>query len=387
MNVLMLSGDKKILSTESAFRSRVLSYAKRVDSITIFVKGIKNEYPTQNQSVSLPIGLKKNTYSLFKATGKEIILCDNAKVIVSGTNNKFLSYINILIKSLFFLYFEHSKRKNYIITAQDPFLYGFVAILLSRIYNVPTEIQVHTDINRATNGFRKWVMFFARYSLSRANSIRAVSQKVKECIILINPLFESKTYILPIAITKFEPMLSSFKKKEKIILIVSRLEKEKNIQYAIRFFRSILDRTDGVSLRIAGDGSMRKKLEQLTYKYGVSDKVRFLGHVDNIASEYSKATFLLHTAEFEGFGMVFIEAGLCALPIVSTDVGIAREVGAVIINKDNLVSGEILLLLTDERTWQKKSSEIQAKVELFKMKEEDYSEKIVENWKRTLKRR
>ena len=54
-----------------------------------------------------------------------------------------------------------------------------------------------------------------------------------------------------------------------------------------------------------------------------------------LISYYKTADLFLNTSLFEGYGMTLVEARAAGCKVVSTDVGVAREVGAKIIPYDS----------------------------------------------------
>jgi glycosyltransferase involved in cell wall biosynthesis len=74
-------------------------------------------------------------------------------------------------------------------------------------------------------------------------------------------------------------------------------------------------------IRIAGDGPLRGPLEQQAQDLGVSDRVEFIGHTDNIPGLLADATFLVHVSDGEGCPNVVMEAMACGRAVVATDAG------------------------------------------------------------------
>lgn len=61
-------------------------------------------------------------------------------------------------------------------------------------------------------------------------------------------------------------------------------------------------------------------LEKLVSEKGLKSLVNFYPPVKNIVEKYTQADFYVLTSQFEGFGMVLIEAMACGLPCISFDV-------------------------------------------------------------------
>lgn len=137
-----------------------------------------------------------------------------------------------------------------------------------------------------------------------------------------------------------------YKQFKKIILIVSRLESEKNIDGAISAFAIAKNELSDVGLVIVGSGGEMNKLKKLAYNLGIIDSVIFEGWQTDLLPYYKGADVLLVTSWYEGYGVVFKEAEATNCRVISTDVGIAREVGAVITTWDeNDIANNIIKLL------------------------------------------
>jgi len=105
------------------------------------------------------------------------------------------------------------------------------------------------------------------------------------------------------------------------ILVLSRLDPRKGIDTAVRAFAR-LDRPDA-ELLIAGTGRLESNLKQLATELGVRERVRFLGFVpdEELPVLYSSADLFVLPSDYEGFGIVFLEAMACGTPVIGTDVG------------------------------------------------------------------
>ena len=79
--------------------------------------------------------------------------------------------------------------------------------------------------------------------------------------------------------------------------------------------------------KIAGEGLLRPQLEEQAQRLGIADKVRFLGHCNDVPAVLgSSDIFLFATSPTEGLGLVIHEAMAAGTPVVCTDIGPCREV-------------------------------------------------------------
>ena len=103
----------------------------------------------------------------------------------------------------------------------------------------------------------------------------------------------------------------------RLIISVGRLIYYKGFEYLIRAMAKV----DG-RLLIIGDGPLRESLQAEAEALGVSDKVVFLGEIQNeeTVPYYHAADLfaLASTARSEAFGIVQIEAMACGKPVVNT---------------------------------------------------------------------
>lgn len=80
------------------------------------------------------------------------------------------------------------------------------------------------------------------------------------------------------------------------------------------------------TLLMAGNGPMRKELEEQARALGIDDSVRWLGHYPHLQRLLAGSDAFLHTAVGEAFGNVLAEAMAAGLPVVATRSGGTPEV-------------------------------------------------------------
>ncbi len=106
-----------------------------------------------------------------------------------------------------------------------------------------------------------------------------------------------------------------------VVAFVGSLSDEKDPATAL----AALGGVPGVTLLLAGDGPLRPRLEpEATHL--APGRVRFLGVVRNPVTLLHAADAVLLTSRTEGMPGAAIEAALCGLPVVATDVGATSAV-------------------------------------------------------------
>ncbi len=321
MKLLMISTDRRIFDKGSAVAQRQIEYAKRYEEVHIIVFSNKDYMETT-------IG-------------------QNIWVYPTRSWNRWMYIFDALSLARFIT----EKRGITHVTCQDPFETGLVGSLVKNRHDVKLELQVHTDIGSIY--FQKFTILnrirtrISKYTLARADHVRVVSERIKNYV--ARSVDVSKIEVRPIAIDTsiFQSSATpidlhkKYPQFSKIILMVSRLEREKNISLALESFKIVLDKIPTVGLVIVGTGNELEYLKQLAVQLRIDKSVIFEGWQDNTTSYYKTADCFLNTSWYEGYGMTLVEAQSARLPIVSTDVGVAREVGAIIVGfeKNNIVRG------------------------------------------------
>ncbi len=118
-----------------------------------------------------------------------------------------------------------------------------------------------------------------------------------------------------------------------VILGLSRMVPRKNMHGMLRAFPAVLREFPEARLVLAGDGPQRPELERLAGELGISERVIFPGIIrqepfirEHGASIYSLADVfvmpcLASPRDVEGFGIVYLEAGACEVPVIGSRVG------------------------------------------------------------------
>lgn len=110
--------------------------------------------------------------------------------------------------------------------------------------------------------------------------------------------------------------------REKTIISVGRLHKDKGYPRLLRIFKDVHKRFPDWKLQIVGDGLLREELESLVRSYGLDTHVEFTGFLDNreMRKRMLEASVFAMTSIHEGFGIVLVEAMDSGLPVISFDV-------------------------------------------------------------------
>jgi glycosyltransferase involved in cell wall biosynthesis len=117
-----------------------------------------------------------------------------------------------------------------------------------------------------------------------------------------------------------------FAQEEKIILFCAKLQPWKRPMDLLQAFASAA--IPNAKLVYAGDGAQRAELEKAAAERNVSDRVRFLGFVNQsqLPALYKAADLMVIPSRYEPFGLVVNESMLCGCAVVASDrVGAVRD--------------------------------------------------------------
>lgn len=109
--------------------------------------------------------------------------------------------------------------------------------------------------------------------------------------------------------------------RDRTVLLVQRLEAEKDTDVGLRAFAASGLAAQGWSLELAGDGAERARLEDLARELGIAGEVTFLGHRGDVDALMGRAGILLATCGVEGLGLAVVEAMASGLPVVASSAG------------------------------------------------------------------
>lgn len=110
-----------------------------------------------------------------------------------------------------------------------------------------------------------------------------------------------------------------------VIGAVGRLEPQKDFPRLVAAFLQVAPAIPNAVLVIAGDGSERATLDALAASSGLGDRVRLLGHVDDVRALHHTLDIFVQSSVYEGTPNAVLEAMALESPIVATDAGGTAE--------------------------------------------------------------
>ena len=111
------------------------------------------------------------------------------------------------------------------------------------------------------------------------------------------------------------------------LLYVGQIADFKGVPTLLRAYRKFIERMPSApSLHLAGDGPMKMELEEQVHKWGLSERIRFLGQRGDVPELMMAARAILIPSEWdEACAFVAIEAMLAGRPVIASDAGSLAE--------------------------------------------------------------
>jgi len=208
---------------------------------------------------------------------------------------------------------------------------GLVALLVARLVRRPCVIYAHGEeitTWRQPGKFRvmRWVYRHADRLVANSSFTRDELVKLgvdAARIAIIHPGVDTD---------RFRPGLPARALRERLgvgdaqrlIVSVGRLSRRKGFDQVVRALPLLLQRGIDVHHAIVGIGEDRDYLQRLAAEQGVADRVHFAGEVGgaelpcwlNAADVFAMPNREID-GDNEGFGMVFLEAAACGVPVVA----------------------------------------------------------------------
>jgi N-acetyl sugar amidotransferase len=243
---------------------------------------------------------------------------------------RFINYYYAYVKSrkLFLKYVEKYGWPD-IIQAHTSLIGGVVAGFLSKQYKIPYVLTEHASslIWGKTNFEDTWII---KKVFKNARNVILVSNFFKEALEKKLAINASKLCVIHNNVNPifFQSAPAIIKENPFVFINIGGLVPVKNHKLLIDAFEIAANKYPGISLRIIGDGPLRKNLDDYIKNKEIKNKVILLGGLnrEEVKTEIDKANALISTSHVETFGINIIEALACGKPVIATDSGGPRDI-------------------------------------------------------------
>lgn len=127
----------------------------------------------------------------------------------------------------------------------------------------------------------------------------------------------AKAAVIPngVDLNVFKPLMHS--PRQRRIVTVGRLSEQKRFDVLIEAFGLVAEQFPEWSLHIFGAGELEAPLRSQVASLSLEDRIVFRGLSAQLDTEYNAAELFVLPSEFEGFGIVIVEAMACGLPCIA----------------------------------------------------------------------
>src|SRR5213594_4212868 len=209
-----------------------------------------------------------------------------------------------------------------------------LAALAARRYRAPLTLIVH-----GIEAWRPPRISGLGKSLQSVDTFVSVSLLTKQRFLEWAPMREEQGHIIPdcVDLSKYGPGPKPARLIERyglsgrrVIMTLGRLrsdERYKGIDEVLEVMPSLVREMPDLVYLILGDGDDRSRLESKTQALGMHSHVLFGGYIpeEEKAAHYRLADAFVMPGRGEGFGIVYLEAMACGIPVVASKLDAGRE--------------------------------------------------------------
>jgi 1,2-diacylglycerol 3-alpha-glucosyltransferase len=243
--------------------------------------------------------------------------------------------------------FKLNELKIDIIHTQTPMVMGFAGLMAAKMLGCPLVGSYHTLVtnkpivdeyypkNKHLKKLAKTSMLrYLKFFYDRCDAVIAPTDTVGK---MLGRARISRVSVVPNSIDTsiFNRKVSGgamrralgLKDKDRAILYLGRLSKEKKIEVLLSAARVLMEKDSKVKLVIGGTGPAESHYKSMAKKLGIMDSTQFVGFVDKskLPQTYAAADVVCLPSTFETQGIVLIEAMAVGTPVVGADYMAIKE--------------------------------------------------------------
>ena len=225
-----------------------------------------------------------------------------------------------------------------IIHTQTEFSLGLLGIWIARELKIPVIHTYHTQYEDYVHYIAKgmlirpsMVKYLVRGFLHDVDGVICPSEIVRDLLSKYKVKVEKRVIPTGIELAKFErpeikeENLATLRSKlgiqedEKMLLSLSRISYEKNIQAVLAAFAQVLKEENKVKLVVAGDGPYLDSLKEQAVQLQIQDQVIFTGMIapSETALYYKAADFFISASTSETQGLTYLESLASGTPVIA----------------------------------------------------------------------
>ena len=225
-----------------------------------------------------------------------------------------------------------------IIHTQTEFSLGLLGVWIAKELRIPVVHTYHTQYEDYVRYIAKgmvirpsMVKYIVRGFMSDLDGVICPSEIVYDLLVKYKVKVEKRVIPTGIELAKFErPEITSeniadlrgklgISNQETMLLSLSRISYEKNIQAVLAALPAVLEENPDVKLVVAGDGPYLSDLKSQAKRLNITDAVIFTGMIapSETALYYKAADFFISASTSETQGLTYLESLASGTPIIA----------------------------------------------------------------------
>lgn len=116
------------------------------------------------------------------------------------------------------------------------------------------------------------------------------------------------------------------------LIFIGRLSEIKRADRLLKAIKLAKEKLPNLNAVIVGDGPSKKELQRLAKKLHIDADIHFVGWQNNVHTWLQKSRCFVLTSDSEGLSQALIQAMMCGLPAITSDVG---DLGDLLQNNEN----------------------------------------------------
>ncbi|MBP2622913.1 glycosyltransferase family 4 protein [Streptococcus oricebi] len=255
-----------------------------------------------------------------------------------------------------------------IIHTQTEFALGLLGVWIAKELKIPVVHTYHTQyedyVRYIANGMLirpSMVKYIVRGFLNDLDGVICPSEIVYDLLTKYKIQTEKRVIPTGIELAKFErPEISQenvaelreklgIRPEETLLLSLSRVSYEKNIQAVLAALPEVLEENAQVKLVVAGDGPYLEDLKAQARRLGIEQAIIFTGMIapSETALYYKAADFFISASTSETQGLTYLESLASGTPIIAhgnpyLDNLITEKIFGTLYYQENDLAGAIL---------------------------------------------
>jgi glycosyltransferase involved in cell wall biosynthesis len=256
-------------------------------------------FPRRHLTLNRPLSWR--SVGLFRSIRDQLVRSDAKLIVLLGYND---------LTRLLLIRWAHRRK---------------IPLLLAGDSNIFSDARLSAFVRPIKRTYLRWVLKSIAGLMPMGTCGRAFfriyrDHDLPEFLFPYEPDYEALARTSPSLVRQFQGE-HGLDPRRKRFLVCGRLADVKRVDVAIDAFERVAYSLPDWDLVIAGDGPLREDLETRVPP-DLRSRVKFLGFLqfEQTAACYRACQVLVHTSEFEPWGLVINEAVACGLAVIATAV-------------------------------------------------------------------